>query len=806
VIAATLAAFLAASLSTAAGQPEPKRPHPRLLLDADLIAAWKKAARTAGNPVARAVARCDQIGRSPKEFDRDGYMGLDWGHHLQACLVAYISTREDRYAATAMRYFTAMIDDLVTVGDGKGGDQAARRDSGYAIRAMGPYSALAYDWLHDHKLMTETLRSRARQRFAAWTDWYLEKGYRARSPATNYQAGYLMAATFIAIAQAGEAGAAGAKLWRHVVDDLWRNDMTKAFAPGGVLDGGDWAEGWQYGPLSVAEYAVTLRVMRSVGVELAAARTWPVDLLRRHVHALAPSDRLFVGGDTQSEKPNIEPYMFGVAAIALSDAAPLDVRSHAVAEMDRLGLESRDFWLFDVLARGVGIKAVPVPRAAWPTWYVARGTSTLYARTRWDEQAVWTVMQCSRTLDVDHFQPNAGNFVISRGQDDLIVDPSPYGSLSTLTSNAPTVDSPQLPPTYRPGQAYWSERTGFRWAQQSQRGVVTARCDYADQYKFQHRPSDTPMAVRDFVLIPSRNGTDAILVIADRAETGSADRDFFARFRSPAPWQLDGPGVRAELGRSSVTLTTYDAARTKGTISSPTLRDCFGKTVTRGNCDAARFPVVDYHLRIRGPSISTTQVLEVGDRGAASRSTAISGTNYQGVSVARERGEAVVLWAQSPTGVRYQSKPGATVVVHDAVAPGATATVVAQRRGDGCELTIGAGRSGDQAIADPLILWLDDNCNVSTDRIATGGNAATGPGTAAMATTTKPAAGTAAAPAPSAGSPESAPPTTPALDTAPQPPRSPRSGCCGTGSSSGATLPIALLIGLALLHPRRRRS
>jgi len=35
--------------------------------------------------------------------------------------------------------------------------------------------------------------------------------------------------------------------------------------------------------------------------------------------------------------------------------------------------------------------------------------------------------------------------MLSRGGADLIVDPSPYGSLSTLTGNAPTVLSRQLP-------------------------------------------------------------------------------------------------------------------------------------------------------------------------------------------------------------------------------------------------------------------------------------------------------------------------------------------------------------------------
>ena len=114
--------------------------------------------------------------------------------------------------ARAIRYFRALLNDLEIVGDGKGGDGAASRDHGYALRALGPYSALAYDWLHDAPGVDAELLALARKRFKAWTDWYAENGYRARSPGTNYNAGYVFAATLIAVAQGGEAGEDGAQL------------------------------------------------------------------------------------------------------------------------------------------------------------------------------------------------------------------------------------------------------------------------------------------------------------------------------------------------------------------------------------------------------------------------------------------------------------------------------------------------------------------------------------------------------------------------------------------------------------------
>lgn len=816
-----LAILVSLSLSAtrpARAQPEPTQRHPRILLDAELRKAWKSSASEPRSPVARAIKRCDQVAASPREFDRDGYMGLDWGHHLQACLVAWAATGSDKHAATVMRYFTAMIDDLVTVGDGKGGDEAARRDSGYAIRAMGPYTALAYDWLHDHKLMTEELRRRARQRFEAWTSWYLQRGYRARSPATNYQAGYLMAATLIAVAQAGEAGDAGKRLWRHVVDELWRKDMARAFEPGGVLDGGDWAEGWQYGPLSVAEYALTLRVMRRLGVAIPAAERWAADLLRRHVYALSPEDKLFVGGDTQVEEPYIEPFVFGLAAIALSDSAPLEVRAGAIAEMDRLGLESRDFLLFDALARGVGITPRPVPRSSWPTYYVARGTSTLYARTRWDDAGLWMVVQCSKTLDVDHFQPNAGNFVLSRGKDHVIVDPSPYGSLSTLTGNAPTVDSPQLPADYRPSQAYWSEATRLEWAHQSERGVVTARCDYADQYKFQQRPSDVPMAVRDFVLVPNADGGSGVLVVADRVDTAAPDRALHLRFRSPTPWKLGESGAATETGKSALLLTAFDDSRTSRTprtppsLVAPSLRDCFKDSVTRGNCDAARFPVTDYRVELPGPKVSVTHVFEVGDLALAKRRPGgperITGANYQGVRVPRSGGEALVLWASAPGAIEVSARPLATVVLHDATSAGVGLEISARRDGERCRLKLSPAKSGARPQG-PAVVQLDADCQATLDGVAT-----KGPGPVAALAPTEPTETEdhAAATTPpgtgdgtddvAAGAASEAPRATNSQPS----PRSPRSGCCGASATARSSLSSAVLVlALAALRRRRRR-
>ena len=761
----------AVSAPARAAPPAPTGPHPRMLLDAELRQAWK--AQTTRGPVKGAIALC-QDAHETSRHERALYQGQAWARALQACLVAWVATEKPEYAKTAQRFFTALLDDRDRIGDGLGGDHAARRDSGYSIRNLGPYTALAYDWLHDR--LPPELRARARERWAAWLDWYRAHGYRARVPGTNYQAGFLAAATMIAIAQAGETDEPrGGELWAFVADELWHKDMAAALAPGGILDGGDWPEGWQYGPLAVGHYALAARIARRAGIEVGGVDAWLAAILRRHVHGLTPAERVWPGGDTQIDRPYLEPHALTLGAIALGDAAPEDQR-WAKGELARLQIVDRDFLLYGALAT-VGAKPALAPRARWPTWYLARATGTLFARTRWDERAVWLVAECQRVLDVDHRQPNAGNFALSRGRDDVIVDPSPYGSQSTLTSNAPTVASAHLPKHYIPSQAFWSRTTRWEWAGQTASGVVAARCDYADQYRFQHRASDVPDAVRDLVMLPSRDGTDASVVVIDRASTGGGDRALFLRFRVPGGLKLERETATARVGRTTLAIDAVARSSGKPAIGRPALKDCFRAGTVRGTCDAARFEVSDYRVEIAGPEPRAVHVI-AATGGTAPKPTKLGGDGWAGVHVAAPRA-SVVVWPTKPGRALVYRAPRAAEVAHvviDALgdAPGKAAgadhvAITARADGDACVVTV---TPGGAIAARPAIVALDERCAVTADPLAA---------SAASAAGTRPA---------------------PMPGTATRP----RTAGCGAHAASGAPIAAVLLIGLFLRGRLRRED
>lgn len=744
-----------------AGPPEPTSKHPRMLLDDKLRAQWRAMATLSQRPIAGAIRLCEDA-RKTRKYDRALYMGSEWSKVLQACLVAWAATDNHDDAATAVRFFTALLDDLDIVGDGRGGDAAAWRSRGYAIRNLAPYTALAYDWLYDHPLMTPELEAHARQRWKVWLAWYRDNGYRASSPGSNYHAGYLFAATTIAIAQAGDAETAGTALWRHVADQMWSNEMTAALAKGGVLAGGNWPEGWQYGPLSIAEYSLAARLMRGAGVELPGVESWLASVLLHHVYALSPTDRVYASGDTEDGTAMLRPHALTLNAIALGDATADDKR-WARGELARLALSDGDWPLYDALA-AVADKPRAAPRAAWPTWYIATNTGTLYARTRWDASAVWFVSECQSTIDTDHRHPNAGNFSLSRGRDDVIVDPTPYGSQSTLTSNAPTVASAQLPPDYIPSQGSWSERTGYAFVTQRASGVVAARCDYADQYKFQHRPSDVPAALRDFVLLPSKDGRDAALLVIDRARTGAADRDMYLRFRTPRTLALTGDVGAATLGGTRLAIASVVRSAPGTTeLGAPTARDCSAEGTPKGRCDAARFPVSEYRVQIPGPSPVAVHVISAtAEHAAPASATAVSGDGWAGVRTSGVR-DATVVWRTRGRGAFAYSAPPGTHVILDA--PGSTVDVTATRDGDGCSVQVASGRA---LPARPLVISVDATCAVALD-------AETAPASASRAK------------APHAAV------------------RPPRAGCCSADPAPASAVTLAAVV-FVLLFGRRRAT
>src|SRR5690606_38325005 len=119
-----------------------------------------------------------------------------------------------------------------------------------------------------------------------------------------------------------------------------------ALSRDGVLAGGNWPEGWQYGPLSDAEYSLAARAMREAGVPMPGVATWLSSVLRHHVYSLSPSDGVYPGGDTEARTPTLRPHVLTLSAIVRGDATAQD-KAWARGELVRLGLVDLDWFLYD---------------------------------------------------------------------------------------------------------------------------------------------------------------------------------------------------------------------------------------------------------------------------------------------------------------------------------------------------------------------------------------------------------------------------------------------------------------------------
>ncbi len=713
----------------------PSGAHPRLWLDATTKQGLSAQVGIANSPVTRGAERCSAARNSPSDYDDGGWQGFEFVTTLSGCLVSWEASGNADDLATALKYFNVLLDDYQKVGDGGGGDNVVSHDSGYAMRTFAPYSAIAYDWLHDAPGVTEELRAHARERFNAWITYYTDNGYLKDLAGANYEAGYAVASTLIAIAEGSEAGSNGDAHWSTVTNTIWGKDLAGGLGTSGVLAGGDWPEGWQYGPLSVLEHALAARAMADNGVSIPGADTWANSLVLRFANDLTPvTHQVYAAGDSDNTTPNRDPDNSPLIA-AIAGPASDQAKSWARKLNADLGLKN-DNPLFDGLAMARTGASAALPSDT-PTNHLATGTGNWYMRGSFDPNTVWSVFQCSRRLVDDHQHNDAGNWVLTRGADDLVVDPSPYGTVSTLSSNAPAVDSNSLPDGYSPSQGYWGQKTKLDWARQSSSGVASGRCDYADQFARDDVASDVSRAVRDFVLVPDGDSGEVVLI--DRVVTGDASRSLHLRVRTPGTFSLASNRASATVGGSSLAVErVYSSSGTPSVRALPQGTECDSSDHA---CDLSRIAGgTEYRIDVTGPSAMAIHVIAArGSNASVGVHTQLAGDGYRGVVIPRASSPVAVITNDAPSAtpassLSYTAPAGALHVVVDApVDANGKSDVTATQDGSNCrvQVTPHAGSSGGYDGA-PLIVRLSSSCEAQDDgaQTSSSGGSSTSSGSA----------------------------------------------------------------------------
>ena len=723
-----LLAALLASPSIALAQPAPSGPHPRLFMSASDLAAYQADVSDAQSPTARAIRDCQNAIDNPGEqMTRGGADGNTWPLAAMSCAFAYRVTSDPSYLTQALASWRHALDDDQTAGDRLGcvagvstdwqswdGNPPAppviltvTHDTGYPIRWYGPFLALTYDWLYDAPGVDDALRGQTRTCLGAWNDWYHERGYHHDEAGANYGAGFVLSQAVTGVAIGTDGGSDGHVFTNAIATyrDVLIAEGLRA-SPAGPMVDGDWLEGWQYGPFSVLEYALGARILIDAGVDLPEMSDWTNALIVRHLYGLTPSgDAQWAGGgDFDSTDVYPTPSLNVIHAVLVGPSS--DTAASYAASLDE-GSEST-FPVYGAFAhlRAVTAADFTATTPAPATWFLSRGSRTVYARSAWTPSALWTVFQSAPALVSDHQHFAASNFVLSRGSDALIVDSSQYGAPNTLETNAITVDSPQLEmhDSYAGSQTPWSE-AAMPWARSSD-GVVAARSELADAFIFSSNPSDIAFARRDWVFLPEGN-----VVTIDRATTADTAHALHVRFHA----NTGGGGGLAQSGdvfsgTVGGSLLTIVPVATSGGTPSVIAPDHLGDSSTcttnypSGDCNDARFAVDIYALAVPGPHAVAVHVIGASAPGMAPTVSDASslGADVIGASVFSTT-QSYVLASSADEGAAGATMtyaiPAAGAsrhVVFDApeASDGTSSVVVAAGSGGDCVVTITAGAGG----------------------------------------------------------------------------------------------------------------
>jgi hypothetical protein len=750
--AAALASMTLAPSAFSAPSP-PHGSHPRLFLTAPTMAALKAKVGVSGSAAARVVEHCKSSLAKPSDFQRND--NWEWSFVTASCAMAFQLTGDPAMAAQGIKFWNALMDDYESLGDGAGGDTVIQHDGGYYIREHGPYAALAYDWLHDAPGVDDALRAKARGRFKAWVDWYADQGYLKDTAGSNYHAGYVFAKALIAVAAAGEDGGVSDAYFAQVSDvHLGKEIIKGGLAKTGVLTGSDWPEGWQYGPLSVLEYALTARAIEEHGGSFPEMHAWASDLTLDYLYAVPPNKSgVFTDGDVDNDQP-----------VALLNARTLIATMAGLGSDQAAGFASsfraspavtlhEDCAVFDALAEARGAAPVDMETTKPSLYYVAPGTRKLYARSKWnDKAATWAFFTAAPRLVPDHQHVDASNFAFVRGADWLIADPSPYGSLSSLTSNTLTVDSNTIEAQDKPSQSVWENASELLWARGATSGIAAARADLSGAFAGTNgTKSDVPFARRDWVFLPEGD-----VVVLDRARTDDSSRKMHVRFRTTANLALSSSAPYVANGGVGGSALFIHAVKLSD--GAPQLRKVVGNGtcdgIPYGKCEASRFPVTEYFVDVPGPNPVAIHVMDglgPSDQGpivAAMNDSSIEATPGQNDAVVgalvRRGGLATFVVASSgKDGIAGASMtyvvPGDAAsrqVVFDAPedASGKSSVTTASKDGH-CTITINAAKPGAGVAFEghPLMFGVSkasDGCKTTEDVAVAPGSVVGGGGAA----------------------------------------------------------------------------
>jgi len=409
------AAAVAVRPFAAAAAPAITSPHPRLILDADMLAALRQRVASNTHEWQLLKATCDSYIGGTVNYPTgapypnlpnlgQGYQGDVYFPALLNSALCYQAlkssnaTAAEKYGAKGVDILMKMATPFTTGGGNQGQDPMY--DDGYGIRFYGVGYGLGYDWLYE--LLTPDQRvqvyTTANTWLAAFENPSGKAAFAYKHPQSNYYAGYYHAKAAIAMATYGDNSSAPGQ-W----DDWLNNQFTARVQPyyAKHLSGGGWPEGFgNYGPKGILNMSFPVReVKTATGLDLvhaAAPFGYTLESADYAMHFTWPSRAYFDDRDTNHRIDVAQPagtthtdmFVQLVGALSYWGSPKLPVLNQYLNEVSSATSDfaSADPWL---LFLSTDPKAPVASLGTLPLSYFAQGMNAVAARANWTTSASW---------------------------------------------------------------------------------------------------------------------------------------------------------------------------------------------------------------------------------------------------------------------------------------------------------------------------------------------------------------------------------------------------------------------------------
>jgi hypothetical protein len=346
-----------------------------------------------------------------------------------------------------------------------GGFDSIKIDTTYTSRYLGKDIGIGYDWLYGYPCFSQTLKDQTAAMLVNWSDYIRDHGYYNNSIASNYGAGGYDSRMLTAIALQNRTSS-GPRLKSEML--AYRSSLLpELLAPSngnGTVQGGHWAEGWNYAPLAIGNILTAATAYETAGWgSVDTERSWANEVIKALLMEQPTRDTIWPGGDIYNwPMPFPNKTLLVITASSASDPVMKANANWAIQNYSGSSSASDVGWedfLFGDLNASTSYWS-----STMPLQYLAPGVGFVAARKDWNYNSTWLSFQSGNLVPADHIVPQ-GQISINKGPDALLIVSSALDSLSyqdkNKYGNSVVIDDGGAgEQTYRYAQGYWYGNPG----------------------------------------------------------------------------------------------------------------------------------------------------------------------------------------------------------------------------------------------------------------------------------------------------------------------------------------------------------